>query len=84
MKMHCWCLCRQLPPPLPGSFVTVVDEATGKQEKRQVTLGSQNLQFAEVLSGLKAGDKVVIEEKVTGAPIVTGFPAGVAGDRRRG
>jgi len=57
-----------------GSFVTVVDEATGKQEKRQVTLGNQNLQFAEVLSGLKAGDKVVIQENVTGAPIVKGFP----------
>jgi len=59
-----------------GSFVTIVDVATGKQEKRQVTLGSQNLQFAEVLSGLKAGDKVVIQEKVTGAPIVTGLPRG--------
>jgi multidrug efflux pump subunit AcrA (membrane-fusion protein) len=57
-----------------GSFVTVVDEATGKQEKRQVTLGNQNLEFAEVLSGLKAGDKVVIQENVTGAPIVKGFP----------
>jgi multidrug efflux pump subunit AcrA (membrane-fusion protein) len=62
-----------------GSFVTVVDEATGKQEKREVTLGSQNLQFAEVLSGLKEGDKVVVEDKVTGAPIVTGFPRGAGG-----
>jgi RND family efflux transporter MFP subunit len=62
-----------------GSFVTVVDEATGKQEKREVTLGSQNLQFAEVLSGLKEGDKIVVEEKVTGAPVVTGFPTGRGG-----
>jgi len=62
-----------------GSFVTVVDDATGKQEKREVTLGSQNLQFAEVLSGLKEGDKVVVEEKVTGAPVVTGFPTGRGG-----
>jgi multidrug efflux pump subunit AcrA (membrane-fusion protein) len=62
-----------------GSFVTVVDEATGKQEKRQVTLGNQNLEFAEVLSGLKAGDKVLIQEKVTGAPVVTGFPSGRGG-----
>jgi multidrug efflux pump subunit AcrA (membrane-fusion protein) len=59
-----------------GSFVTVVDETTGKQEKREVTLGNQNLQFVEVLSGLKEGDKVVVQEKVTGAPIVTGFPRG--------
>jgi hypothetical protein len=62
-----------------GSFVTVVDETTGKQEKRQVTLGNQNLQFAEVLSGLKEGDKIVVEEKVTGAPVVTGFPTGRGG-----
>jgi len=63
-----------------GSFVTVVDEATGKQEKRQVTLGSQNLQFAEVVSGLKAGEKVVGQDKVTGAPVVTDFPSGRGGE----
>lgn len=57
-----------------GSFVTVVDEATGKQEKRQVTLGVKNLQFAEVLSGLKEGDSVIVEEKISGAPIIKGFP----------
>jgi len=62
-----------------GSFVTVVDEATGTQEKREVKLGSQNLQFAEVLSGLKEGDKIVVEDKITGAPIVTGFPGGPSG-----
>ena len=58
-----------------GSFVTVTDEATGQPEKRQVTLGRQNYQFAEVLSGLSEGDKVIIEEKsVVGAPIVTTPP----------
>jgi len=57
-----------------GSFVTVSDEATGQTEKRQITLGGKNLQFAEVLSGLKEGDTVIIEEKITGAPIITGFP----------
>jgi multidrug efflux pump subunit AcrA (membrane-fusion protein) len=62
-----------------GSSVTVVDAATGKQEKRQVTLGSQNLQFVEVVSGLKADEKILIQEKVSGAPIVTGFPAGRGG-----
>jgi multidrug efflux pump subunit AcrA (membrane-fusion protein) len=62
-----------------GSFVTIVNEATGQQEKRQVTLGSQSSQFAEVLSGLKEGDKVVIQEKVTGAPVVTSFPRGGGG-----
>jgi multidrug efflux pump subunit AcrA (membrane-fusion protein) len=57
-----------------GSFVAVVDEATGQFEKRQVVIGRQNYQFAEVLSGLKEGDRVLFEEKVTGAPVVTGFP----------
>jgi hypothetical protein len=57
-----------------GSSVMVVNGATGKQEKREITLGSQNLQFAEVLTGLREGDKVVIEEKAIKAPIVTGFP----------
>jgi len=57
-----------------GSFVTLVNEATGRQEKRQVTLGVKNLQFAEVLSGLVEGDKVIVEEGITGAPVITGFP----------
>jgi multidrug efflux pump subunit AcrA (membrane-fusion protein) len=62
-----------------GTFVTIVNEATGQQEKRQVTIGNKNLQFAEVLSGLKEGDKIVVEEKVTGAPVVTGLPPGRGG-----
>jgi multidrug efflux pump subunit AcrA (membrane-fusion protein) len=62
-----------------GSFVNVINKATGQPEERQVTLGSQNLQFAEVLSGLKEGDKVMVEQKVTGAPVVTGFPGGGGG-----
>ncbi|MCJ7514360.1 MAG: efflux RND transporter periplasmic adaptor subunit [Dehalococcoidia bacterium] len=62
-----------------GSFVNVIDTATGQPEKKQVTLGSQNLQFAEVVSGLNEGDKVVVEEKAIKAPIVTGFPRGGSG-----
>ncbi len=62
-----------------GSFVTVIDEATGKTEERQVTFGGKNLQFAEVLSGLREGDKVIVEEKITGAPIITGFPTRSSG-----
>ena len=57
-----------------GSFVTVLDEATGRTDRRQVTLGGKNLQFAEVLSGLNEEDTVIIEEKVTGAPIIKGLP----------
>ena len=56
------------------SFVTVMNEATGQPEKRQVTLGRQNFQFADVLAGLKEGEQVIIEEKGAGAPVTTGFP----------
>ncbi|MBM3118480.1 MAG: efflux RND transporter periplasmic adaptor subunit [Chloroflexi bacterium] len=57
-----------------GTFVTVINEDTGQTEKKKVTLGNQNYRFAEVLTGLEEGDKVTIEEKVTGAPVTTGFP----------
>jgi RND family efflux transporter MFP subunit len=62
-----------------GSFVNVINKDTGQPEKRQITLGSQNLQRAEVLSGLKEGDKLVVEEKAIKAPIITGFPRGGGG-----
>ncbi|MBM4445737.1 MAG: HlyD family efflux transporter periplasmic adaptor subunit [Chloroflexi bacterium] len=57
-----------------GSFVDFINSATGQVEKRKVTLGSQSYQFAEILTGLNEGDEVVVQEKVTGAPITTGFP----------
>lgn len=59
-----------------GAFVTVTNEATGQTEERKVVLGNQNYQFAEVLSGLKEGDSVIIEEKVVGAPVITTPPQG--------
>lgn len=62
-----------------GSFVSVIDEATGQAEKRKITTGGQNLQFAEVLSGLKESEKVVVELEVTGAPISTRFRPGGGG-----
>ena len=47
-----------------GHMVAVMNEVTGQPEYRQVTLGKQNFQFAEVLSGLKEGDKVqVVNQK---------------------
>jgi len=64
-----------------GSFVNIMESATGKAEKRQVTLGGQNQQFAEIVKGLKEGDKIVIEEKVVKAPVITtpGGPPGGGG-----
>ena len=41
-----------------GNVVSVIDPATGQAERRPVTIGIQNLQYAEVLAGLKEGDKV--------------------------
>jgi multidrug efflux pump subunit AcrA (membrane-fusion protein) len=38
--------------------VAVLDEATGQVERRRITIGQQNFQFAEVLSGLKEGEKL--------------------------
>ncbi len=56
------------------SFVTIVDKATGKEERRPVTLGEKNLQYAQVLSGLKEGDEVAILNNASSAPVVKGFP----------
>ncbi len=50
-----------------GSLVRVINEATGQPEPRPVTLGQSNLQYVEVLSGLKEGDKIV-------APTATRLP----------
>jgi macrolide-specific efflux system membrane fusion protein len=47
-----------------GPVVAVINPATGQPEYKPVTLGQQNFQYAEVLSGLKEGDKVT----VTGVP----------------
>jgi hypothetical protein len=65
-----------------GSFVTVVNEATGQTEKKKIVLGRQNYQSAEALSGLQEGDKVVIEEKVVGAPVITTPPRFTGGPAR--
>lgn len=43
-----------------GPIVAVVNEATGQIERRRITLGMQTFEFAEVLSGLKEGEKVQV------------------------
>ena len=40
-------------------YVALVDNTTGKAVYRPVTLGKQNFQYAEVLSGLQEGDRVM-------------------------
>jgi len=41
-----------------GPVVLVVNDKTGVPERRSITLGLQNFQYAEVKSGLQEGDKV--------------------------
>jgi len=44
-----------------GVFVGVVeDETTEEPERRRVVLGAQDYAFAEVVSGLSEGEKIVI------------------------
>jgi RND family efflux transporter MFP subunit len=43
-----------------GPVVAVVNPTTGQPEYKAVTLGQQTFQYAEVLSGLKEGDKVTV------------------------
>jgi multidrug efflux pump subunit AcrA (membrane-fusion protein) len=65
-----------------GSFVTVVASDNVTTEKRQVTLGLQNQQSAAVITGLKEGDRVQVQESSAGAPTTTrppGAPAGGGG-----
>ena len=40
----------------------VIDEATLETEKRSITIGVQNALFAEILSGLNEGEKVIVEK----------------------
>jgi multidrug efflux pump subunit AcrA (membrane-fusion protein) len=64
-----------------GSFVTVMNSTTNLQEKKKVTTGVQNTQYIQIVSGLNEGDKVIVEDKATGAPVSTtmGPPGGSGG-----
>lgn len=49
-----------------GSIVMVINPVTGQAEPRNVKLGRQSLQYAEVLEGLKEGEKIqVLNQKPT-------------------
>ncbi|MGD0353210.1 MAG: efflux RND transporter periplasmic adaptor subunit [Dehalococcoidia bacterium] len=63
-----------------GPVVAVINPTTGQPEYRPVTLGQQTFQYAEVLSGLKEGDKVT----VTGTPPTTSNGASRQGTRGTG
>jgi multidrug efflux pump subunit AcrA (membrane-fusion protein) len=53
-----------------GKMAIVIDKATGEGVPRPVTLGAQNYDFAEVLSGLEEGEQViVIPKEITNLPV---------------
>jgi HlyD family secretion protein len=43
-----------------GNWVFVVNEKTGKAEKRNIRLGRKNPEYYEVLEGLETGEKVIV------------------------
>lgn len=60
-----------------GTFVGVVeDETTEEWERRRVVLGAQDYAFAEVVSGLSEGEKVVIIPESARAEIRSRFESG--------
>jgi RND family efflux transporter MFP subunit len=63
-----------------GPVVAVINPTTGQPEYKPVTLGQQTLQYAEVQSGLKEGDKVT----VTSTPPMTGTGANTTTRGSRG
>jgi len=60
------------------STVTVVTGEKGQTEKRNITLGTQNQQYVQVLKGLGENDTVIVVDKASGAPVSTtmGPPGG--------
>ena len=57
-----------------GSLVMLLNAATGKTEPRPVTVGRQSLQYAEILSGLQEGDKILQTMSISALPVSTGRP----------
>ena len=53
------------------STVTIITGEKGLTEKREVTLGIQNQQYVQVIKGLADGDKVIVVDKASGAPVST-------------
>ena len=66
-----------------SSSVTVATGDKGQTEKREVTLGTQNQQYVQILKGLNEGDQVIVIDKASGAPVSTnmGPPGGGGGGR---
>jgi len=61
-----------------ASTVMVVTGEKSQAEKRNVTLGTQNQQYVQVIKGLGDGDTVIVVDKASGAPVSTtmGPPGG--------
>ncbi len=71
---------RALQPSGPDVFVWIVDEASGKPlaKKVKVTAGQRENKRVEILAGLSAGDRIIVDGMMRareGAPITIGDPA---------
>lgn len=54
-----------------ASMVIVLNPSTGQTEPRRVTIGRQNLQWVEVLSGLEEGEKIQQNTNIEALPSFT-------------
>ena len=65
-----------------GNIVIVMNDMTGERERRRITLGEQDYQFAEVISGLSEGETVVIIDEATIEAARSQAQSGTEGTRR--
>jgi macrolide-specific efflux system membrane fusion protein len=56
-----------------GSYTVQVPDALGAPQPRRITVGINNNVMAEVTSGLKTGEQVVVGQAMAGMP---GMPGG--------
>ena len=64
------------------AYVNVELDQRGATEKRSVKTGKKNLQYIQIVEGLKQGDRVVIEDKAVNVPVITS-PQGPPGGAPR-
>jgi multidrug efflux pump subunit AcrA (membrane-fusion protein) len=64
------------------AYVNIEMDQRGATEKRLVKTGKKNLQYIQIVEGLKQGDSVVIEDKAVNVPVTTS-PQGPPGGAPR-
>ena len=67
-----------------GNFADVMNETTGNIEKRPITVGIKSYQFAEVQSGLREGERIVVPKPKLQTPSQSNQPPRPRGGFMRG